>query len=466
MLARPSDVTRPVSARWQQRVTTAVVAVVSMVCLLVLGGALPAHGSSQKGTVVMVPGVTGSRLLDPTTGREIWGPPSRFFRPADRGHEIALAITRAGESRDRVVPVGPLLFLKLVGWTKEVYRPLAQRLEQAGFEVGDISQPERTKSFYFFAYDWRRSNLEAVPRLHEALERIARRRGPEIDLICQSNANRICRYLAKYGNLPLESVGGTASSPTTSYRIRKILLVGVSNGGALRQLHELDRGRKYVPGIGRFMGPETLFTLRPLFEDLPSPEEDLFVDEAGRTLDVDLYDAENWVRYGWSVFSPSVAESIREDRDGEMMQRVFGSPADRKAYLQSQLEQARVLHEVLARDSPRFADVDYYLLENASSPTPVRAVLRETSRGWETLFATDRALRKQTKLLEALSAPGDGHASVKSQRALSNQETRAIRDVGSIVGGHFQTIVLPETLDLIAQFLARPYVGSSVEPSN
>ncbi len=427
-----------------------------LVAVLILGAGLPAaRAATPSGAVVMVPGVTGSRLENPETGREIWGPPSRFFRPADRGHEIALSITRPGERRDRVRANGPLLFLRLMGWTKEVYRPLSRRLEEAGYALGEIKRPERSKSFYFFSYDWRRSNLEAVPQLHAALERIARERGdPEIDLICQSNANRICRYLAKYGNLPLDRID-TDEPPRSGYRLRKILFVGVSNGGALRQLHELDRGRRYVPGVGRYMGPETLFTLRPLFEDLPPPDERIFVDEQGRQLEVDLYDAENWVRYGWSIFSPAVSEELNRSKDPEHIRSVFGSPADRKAYLENRLRQARLLHEVLARDGAGFGDVGYYLLENGSLPTPIRAVLRENESVWETLFSTDRSARRLAQRITGLSAKGDGHASLQSQRSLSPQEKDAIRAIGSISGGHFQTIVLPETLDLVVEFLGR-----------
>ena len=432
-------------------------------CALVVVAALltpqrPARADDATVAVVMVPGVTGSRLLDAQTGREIWGPAGRFFRPADRGHEIALAITTQGEQSDQVVANGPLLFLRVVGWTKEVYRPLTSRLEQAGYELGDIEEPERSKSFYFFDYDWRRSNLEAVPQLHEALERIAARRGvAEVDLICQSNANRICRILAKYGDLPLERIGIDRPPIERGYQIRKILLIGVSNGGSLRQLHELERGRRYVPGVGRYMGQETLFTLRPLFEDLPPPGEQVFVDEAGRALDVDLYDAENWVRYGWSVFASETA-ALLPSKPGERAYDVFGSPADRKAYLQRRLRVASELHQVLSRDSNAFPDVDYYLLENGSEPTPVRAVLRRRDENtWETLFSTDREItRRLPELATVLSAIGDGHATLESQRALSPQEQAALRAVGSIEGGHFQTIVRPETLDLIVTFLQRP----------
>ena len=65
--------------------------------------------------------------------------------------------------------------------------------------------------FYFFDYDWRRSNLESVRRLDRQLEALRVARGGDlgVDLICQSNAGKICRYLVKYGSLaPAEGEAG------------------------------------------------------------------------------------------------------------------------------------------------------------------------------------------------------------------------------------------------------------------
>ena len=85
--------------------------------------------------------------------------------------------------------------------------------------------------------------------------------------------------------------------------MRKLILVGSSNGGGLRILRELDRGRNYISLIGRRWHPETLFTFPAIYQDLPVYRRDLFLDADGRELEIDLFDAESWRRHGWSVFS-------------------------------------------------------------------------------------------------------------------------------------------------------------------
>ena len=63
--------------------------------------------------------------------------------------------------------------------------------------------------------------------------------------MCQSNGERICRYLAKYGAATLEEAEAGRTAPLPGIAIEKVLLVGTSNAGSLRILRELNRGRSY-----------------------------------------------------------------------------------------------------------------------------------------------------------------------------------------------------------------------------
>ena len=153
------------------------------------------------------------------------------------------------------------------------------------------------------------------------------------------------------------------------------IVVATASGGAIRVLHEMDRGRRYVPCIGRKNRPEVLFTFRSLFEALPDGI-DLFVDPAGRTLDVDLFDPGNWERYGWSIHGDAVLERAL----GETHRDVFVDRGTVDRYLARSLDRAARLRRLLGADPDPPPRTAYYFIQNDRRPTPARAELASLSR--------------------------------------------------------------------------------------
>lgn len=428
-----------------------------------LGGRRPAGPVAGAGghiPVVFVSGVTGTQLRDPKSGELVWGGAWPLLRPRDGGRRLVLPLLGAApDSRHPQADyeaTAPLLQVRLPLFTKQIYRPLLARFEAAGYLYGELTAPRGEDDFFFFNYDWRYGNLESVRRLDRQLEVLsAARDGTDVDLVCQSNAAKICRWLAKYGTLDLDrAAAGEAFE--RSYRIRKIVLVGASNSGALRVLQLLNHGRSYIPLVGRKLRPETFFSLRPLFEDLPAARDDLFVNERGEKLAVDLFAAESWAKYGWSIFAKAAAARLQRDPRPDL----FGDGQDQLDYLARQLGKARRLQQLLASDSAYFPAVRYYLLENASAPTIDRALLTEEGGEWRTYFVGDDRVDRDPALTALISAPGDGHAVLASQRGLSPQETAALVSTATAVGGHFEAVVESASLDAILGFLADPVTGS------
>ena len=284
--------------------------------------------------VVFVAGVTGTKLQDPQRKTLTWGGVRQLLRPRDGGYNLVLPLAVAegggdespGLPQTRYDAIGPIWQLRFPGWTKEIYRPLRERFEEAGYRLGDLASPGSAGDLFFFDYDWRYGNLHSVQRLDRQLAALSEARGgTDVDLVCQSNAAKICRWLAKYGTLDPDEVDASAVWQR-SYRIRKLVLAGVSNSGALRVLRLLIQGRSYIPLVGRRFHPETFFSIRPLFEDLPAHRDDLFFDENGETLSVDLFDAHNWVKYGWSIFGRDAIDRLqrkpRSDLFGDRRQQL------------------------------------------------------------------------------------------------------------------------------------------------
>ncbi len=420
--------------------------------------------------VVFVPGVTGSKMKDPATGHVAWGDGRALFLPRDGAYELALPIGGDGGD-DRLVPYGVLDAVRIGPIEKPVYGPFLDSLAATGRRRGDLAAPRPGETLFGFAYDWRRSNAASAATLVERLDALRRARGEDrltVDLICQSNGVHVCRYLVRHGGASLdeaeaqaESRSGSAAGPPPWLDVRHLVLVAGSNGGSLRILREIDRGRTYVKGIGRRMLPEVLFTFRSLYEDLPHDPPDRigsrFVDPDGRPLDVDLYDPESWRRYGWSVFGPEVARRL--DRAGRP--DLFGTPEERFDFLARALASARRFQRLLAADPPPGRTPCYHLVGDAYVPTAQRAVLERSGRaaegGWRTLFTGDRRLRRGSYAYDLATAPGDLHATLASQLALSpGERERLVGQPFLLSGGHFELILDPASHRRVAEVLATP----------
>ncbi len=406
----------------------------------------------SRRTVVLVPGMTGVELLDRQSGKRVWGGGANLIGPHDGGYRIALPISRQGEAA--LEPGRAIDRIRLGPITKPIYGPIAKLFENHGWRRGELATPTATDDLFFYAYDWRRDNVDSARRLAVQLETAARTRGDgrlAVTLICQSNGGHICRYLVKYGSASLEEAERGLARPPLGVTIDQVILVGNANGGSLRILRYLNRGRKYVRYIGRKLHPETFFTLESLYQDLPAYRTDLFVDELGEPLQVDLYSSETWRRYGWSIYSESSARRLAADRRPDL----FGDDAARAQYLDAVLERARRIQELMRREGD-LGQTRYYMIQSQAIATPERAVLRRDRGRWETLITGDKALHDLSVARE-LSGPGDGHATHGSQLWLASDEMEAMGDEPLAVDApHFEMIRHPDTLQYMLSLIARP----------
>jgi hypothetical protein len=405
--------------------------------------------------LLVVPGITGTALRDPATGKLAWGDGKAVIRPHDGGYGLVQPIP-AGAARPggALQVAGVLTDIRLGPIRKEVYGPIVTLLENHGYTHGDLRAPQPGEDLFLFGYDWREENAVSAARLADSLERLRRARGEErleVDLVCQSNGAHVCRWFAKYGGGTLEEAETGVAGPPARVRVRKLILVSSSNGGSLRNLTWFHRGRRYVSLVGRRWSPEAIFSLRSLFEDLPIYRQDLFLDAAGEPLAVDLFAAESWQQYGWSVFSPRVARRLERSGQGDL----FGDAAERRSYLARALDRARRFHQQLRRDIHGFGGVRYYLIQDVDNETPERAILTRHRDGWRTRFPGDRWLRRRPRLEGLLLGWGDGHAAVESQRWMAPQELKALAaEPARVDGDHFELILAPAAQRWLLRYLA------------
>jgi hypothetical protein len=405
--------------------------------------------------VIFVPGVTGVILQDSATREIAWGLGRNLLGPRDDAYSLALPTVHEDPGLPVLVPVAPIQQINLFGIRKPVYGPIRELLTEAGYVEGNLGSPQAGETLFFLNYDWRRDLAESAGLLRRQLEGLRRVQGKErleVDLICQSSGAHLCRYLAKYGGVPLaEAAAGRGRLPST-LAVRRLVLVGSSNGGSLRILRELDRGRRYVPLVGRWMRPEVVFTYPALFQDLPVYRKDLFLDAEGRPLDVDLFDPASWRRYGWSVYGKATVRRLRENG----APRFLGDEAERDAWLRRALSEAERFQELLHADAPGFGQTRVYVVGSADQPTPDRAVLVRKGEEWRMLFTEDPALRRNRALHTLTTAEGDGHATLASQDWLSPQEQAALAlPPRRVHGGHFEALLTAEVRKFLLEALGR-----------
>jgi hypothetical protein len=413
----------------------------------------PLQAADDRVPVVFVPGVTGVALRDRATGELTWGKGDSVISPHDRGHGTArpLFADRGGPD---LVPAGVIRNLRLLGVLRvPVYQPLVDLFEANGYQFGDLEQPGPTENFFMFAYDWRQDNVDSAALLAAQLERLRQVRGQahlRVNLICQSNGAHICRYFAKFGSLDLQDAESGKAKVEDQLEVDRMILVGSSNGGSIRILREMNRGRKYVRTIGRFWAPETLFTYLSLYQDLPAYTRDLFVDPEGRDLQVDLFAAENWQKYGWSVFNDEIRQRLARKKTAPW----FGTEDERFQFLRDQLDRAGRFHRVLKRDVEGFGATRYYLIMNTHNETASKAVLFQQNGRWQTAFEDDRGIGRRPTLRAVVITDGDGHATAGSQKWLSDQETAQIAtEPIDVEGTHRRIILQPATHRAILDIL-------------
>lgn len=421
----------------------------------------PLASAVERTPVVIVPGITGSKLRSTADGKLLWGEGKQVLRPKDGGYAMARRIGLALDGSDPSIEATAVieemrLFAGLV--RKPIYGPVPTALKQQGYRRGDLTAPRAGDDLFLFAYDWRGDNIVSAHRLGDRLRAVADARGVtedaaplQVDLVCQSNGAYICRYLVKYGLATLDEAERGLRRPLVGVSIRKLILVGTSNGGGLRILREVDRGRTYVAGLGRKMTPEVVFTFPSIYQDLPSYIEKPFMDSRGQPLDLDLYDAQTWADQGWSIFDPEVEKRVASRSD------LFADRAARIDFLARCLERSRRLHRVLRRDLEDAPTTRYFLLQNGYYPTSQRAVVRPAAGRSELLFSDDKDLEADPYLAALASAPGDGHATLESQLHLSAQELASMGAEPFLVAGkHFELIIDPSTLRRMMDFLWIP----------
>jgi pimeloyl-ACP methyl ester carboxylesterase len=272
-----------------------------------------AAAQTGKRPVIVIPGITGSQIVNQETGKTVWYTIS-FSR--DEPDDLRLPISpNLRQNTDGLVAGDIIREIRLPGILRifpdiGVYGDALASLKTGGYEEGDWENPVAEDVYYVFPYDWRRDNVESAQLLITRIEELKTRlKRPDLkfDLIAHSMGGLIARYAAMYGKADLPT-GTRAPVPTWAGRnhINRILMFGTPNQGSFDAFEVLIKG--YSVGGRRLpftmnLSPEDVFSIPSLYQLMPNRATARFLDENLKPMQVDLYNPANWRKYGWGALS-------------------------------------------------------------------------------------------------------------------------------------------------------------------
>ena len=211
-----------------------------------------AVAASGKTPIIIIPGLTGSELVNAKTGEEVWFKPTRA-----KDDDIRLPISpNLSANRDNLVPRDIIRSVKLLKFLpeSEIYERLIDALEKrGGYKEGIWETPPKDgfqDTFYVFPYDWRLDNVEnarLLIRKVEALKRRLRKPNLKFNIVAHSMGGLLARYAAMYGNADIPG-GDIRPTWAGARHFDKIVLLGTPNEGSVSTIDALLNGFSYIGG--------------------------------------------------------------------------------------------------------------------------------------------------------------------------------------------------------------------------
>ncbi|GJM17981.1 MAG: hypothetical protein DHS20C14_01940 [Phycisphaeraceae bacterium] len=369
--------------------------------------------------VVVIPGILGSKLEEPSSRIPVWGAFVYGAADADTPEGARLVALPMHESvplrdlLDEVAPTDVLDRLKVdtLGFVRGVefdaYVNIMRTLAAGKYRDPDLTEPGEIDyagahyTCFQHAYDWRRDIAESAAaldgRIREAQAAARSARGlPDgapmrVDVVAHSMGGLVLRYYLRYGAQPLPEDGSLPSLTWAgATNVSNAILVGTPSAGSALSLEQLVHGKDLNPIAPNFR-PAVLGTMPAVYQLLPRARHHAVIDaDSGEP--IDLFDPAVWERYGWGLADP----------DQDVYLRWLLPEAD------SREDRRRIALEHLTKCLAR-AEQTHRALDVPATPPPGTRLSLYAGDGVDTpaVYAVDA--RGRIRLAE--SAPGDGTVS-------------------------------------------------------
>jgi pimeloyl-ACP methyl ester carboxylesterase len=395
--------------------------------------------TTGKRPIIVIPGITGSQLVNRETGKTVW---FTFSFSRDETDDLRLPMSpNLKQNTDSLVPKDIIRKVELPGILKilpdiGIYGEGLDAIKEKGYTEGDWDKPQASDVYYVFAYDWRRDNVESAQLLIskiEALKAKINRPDLKFNIVAHSMGGLIARYAAMYGKTDLPANGGAPALTWAGTRhINKILLFGAPNEGSFSAFSVLLKGYsvagKKLPFV-KDLGPEDTFSIPSMYQLLPHRSAATFLNENLKPIPVDLYNPANWRKYGWGAISEEKFLSRLKDAaripgikpDNWKIKNADDKILSETTYAQAQqflaavLKRAQAFHRAMSV-SIKTSPIEIYAFGSECEPTLNAVVLvRDRKKNvWETITSpekiktsTGREISKE-EVGKAMFADGDG----------------------------------------------------------
>jgi len=259
--------------------------------------------------IILVPGCFGTTLVDPETGRIVWGDlvGSTLDVIAGKRSPRETMALRPGEVLWSY-PIVPRLL------EFGVYRDLLRALRRGGYALGDPLAPSRSEAVYPFVYDWRQDVVESARALESLVSAIRERLGVDgVDIVAQSWGCQVARYFLRFGGADMLGERPEAPRPGAD-AVRTAFLIGPPSGGTIYAYHDLLLGFAPTGKLGkRFAAGE--IGLWPCAYQMLRLGPQLVVDEEGCPTGLDPTDLSFWRRFGLGPYASAAAGHSDLDSD-------------------------------------------------------------------------------------------------------------------------------------------------------
>ncbi len=421
--------------------------------------------SKGKNPIIIIPGLTGSELVNSKTGEVVW---FKAKRSKDDDIRLPISSLNLARNKDSLVAgdvIRNVQFLKILPEV-EIYEKLIYALQtRGGYTEGEWDNPSAKgfeDTFYVFGYDWRLDNVEnarLLVRKIENLKRKLKRPNLKFNVIAHSMGGLIARYAAMYGNADLPA-GKPRPTWAGSKNFSKVFLLGTPNEGSAQSLDALINGFSYIGGglnlpfvqdISKF----DTFTIPSLYQLLPHSGTLKAFDENLKLFDVDIFNPKTWDEYGWSV--------IKDDDFNKNF-----TPAEQKnarRFFQAVLSRAKRFHEALDANTNAKTSVEMYLIGADCKETLDAVVIyRDKKNQWKTIFKADSfesangVKVSSEELKKLIYAMGDGVVAKRSlaTETLAMKANKTILPITSeiyLCEGHTKLVTSAEVQDKLFALL-------------
>lgn len=390
-----------------------------------------------KNPLILIPGLSGSELVDKKTGEKIW-----FRAVKAKSEDLRLPISiNINKVQDDIIPGDVLRNVKIGPVTvTDVYGGFVRAMEmRGGYHEEKWETPSDDgdhDSIYVFPYDWRLDNVGNAQRLFssvEALKKKLDKPGLKFDIVAHSLGGIISRYAVMYGNADLPA-NGKKLTPTWvgAKHFDKVILLGTPNEGSANSLSALLNGYTigglridlpFLEDTSRF----TVFTIPSAYQLLPAPGTLRVLNDKLEPIEVDLYDTKVWSKYGWNPVEDKGFADKFDDAEEKIAPQFFAG----------QLARAKRLHEALVASRGKSGGVTFQVF-GSDCKTAVNSVVLYRDReadSWKTVFRpkgftrTDGTKVTDSELRDAMTTPGDGVVSTRSLEASTQSENAGVRSI-------------------------------------